>query len=263
MDLGITKKVALVTAASQGLGKAAALALARECATVVICSRRKREIEAAAKEIANATESEVLPLVADLSQAQAIDKLMTTVRNEYGTVHILVSNVGGPPTGDIVEMMDETWQKGFESTFMSTVRLIRAALPMMVKQNWGRIITITSIAAKEPITDLLISSSLRPGIQGLTKVIANKYANHSITINTVAPGMILTARQEELMNARSAQQNMSREQYMANAAKDIPAGRMGKPEEIGDVVAFLASEQASYINGSNLLVDGGLAKGIH
>jgi 3-oxoacyl-[acyl-carrier protein] reductase len=146
---------------------------------------------------------------------------------------------------------------------MSVIRMVRQVLPMMQKQRWGRIISIVSIAAKQPINELLISSTLRPGILGLSKVLANQYAADNITVNTICPGLILTKRQEELSESRAADRKMTIEQYLEESARAIPAGRLGRPEEIGNVVAFLASDQASYINGVNLLVDGGAAKGIH
>jgi 3-oxoacyl-[acyl-carrier protein] reductase len=145
---------------------------------------------------------------------------------------------------------------------MSVVRLTRAVLPIMTAQRWGRVITIVSIAAKQPINELLLSSAIRPGILGLTKVLSNLHAKDNITVNTVCPGSILTKRQEDLAHARAAQKNLTMEQYFAETAAAIPAGRLGRPEELGSVVAFLASEQASYVNGINVLVDGGAAKGI-
>lgn len=256
-------KIALVVAASQGLGKAAALAIARKGTAVVICSRIKNAIVRAAEEIHNETGSTVVPFVADVSKAEDIKRLIAFTKKKFGTVHILVNNAGGPPTGDILSMTDAEWRRGFELTLMSVVRLSRAVLPMMIEQKWGRIITITSIAGKQPINDLLISSTLRPGIHGLTKVLSNKYARYNITVNSICPGNILTSRQEELMRQRSAKRKITVEEYLADVTKDIPAGRLGTPQEIGDVIAFLASDEASYINGANLLVDGGMARGIH
>jgi 3-oxoacyl-[acyl-carrier protein] reductase len=160
-------------------------------------------------------------------------------------------------------MTDAEWKRGFELTLMSVVRLTRAVLPYMIKQKWGRIITITSIAGKQPINDLLISSTLRPGIHGLMKVLSNKYARYNITVNSICPGNILTSRQEELIQERSAKRKISTAEYLAEVTKDIPAGRLGTPQEIGDVIVFLATDEANYINGVNLLVDGGMAKGIH
>jgi 3-oxoacyl-[acyl-carrier protein] reductase len=263
MNLGLKNKIAIVTAASQGFGKASALALAQEGATVVICSRRQKEISEAANEIQKTTNATVIPLVADVTKPEDIERLVTETKQRFGTVHVLVNNAGGPPTGDILSLKDEDWQKGHDLTLMSMVRLTRAVLPMMIQQRWGRIITITSIAAKQPINELLLSSAIRPGILGLTKVLANQYAKDNITVNTVCPGHTLTKRQEELAASHAAAQNISMEQYLKETAGAIPAARLGRPEEIGNVIAFLASEQASYVNGVNMLVDGSAAKGIH
>ncbi|HTY37330.1 MAG TPA: SDR family oxidoreductase [Bacteroidota bacterium] len=263
MELGLRNKIALVAAASQGLGKASALSLAKEGASLVICSRNEQAIRRAAEEIKSKTGATVVPVTADVSRGEDIERFVGTAMKQFGTVHVLVNNAGGPPTGHILNMTDEEWAKGVQLTLMSVVRFIRTVLPPMESQHWGRIISIVSIAAKQPINELLISSTLRPGILGLTKVIANQYAKDNITINTVCPGLILTARQQELSASRAADKNMTLEEYLSESARTIPAGRLGRPEEIGDVVTFLASEQASYINGVNLLVDGGAAKGIH
>jgi len=263
MDFGLRNKVAVVAAASQGLGKASALALAQEGARLVICSRQEQNIRKTAEEIRSKTGATVVPVVADVSKEADIGKFVQTAVSEFGTVHVLVNNAGGPPTGHIRKVSDEEWAKGVQLTLMSVIRFIRAVLPHMEKQHWGRIISIVSIAAKQPINELLISSTLRPGILGLTKVLSNQYAKDNITVNTICPGLILTKRQEELSVSRAAEKNMTMDEYLSESAKTIPAGRLGRPEEIGNVVAFLASEQASYINGVNLLVDGGAARGIH
>ena len=263
MDLGLKNKIAIITAASQGLGKASAMALAKEGASIVICSRHEKEISAAAEEIRRATGSSVTSFAADVTKEEDLKMLVTETKRRFGTVHILVNNAGGPPTGTIASLKDEDWQKGHDLTLMSVVRMTREVLPIMVEQSWGRIITIVSVVAKQPINELLLSSAIRPGILGLAKVLSNLHAKDNITVNTVCPGHILTKRQEELAASRGAQRNMSMEEYLKEAASLIPAGRLGKPEEIGNTVAFLASEQASYINGVNLLVDGGAAKGIY
>jgi 3-oxoacyl-[acyl-carrier protein] reductase len=263
MDFGLKNKIAIVTAASQGLGKASALSLAQEGATVVICSRRQKEITEAGEEIKKSTGSTVIPVVADVTKLDDIKRLVSETRTRFGKIHILVNNAGGPPTGTIASLTDEDWYKGHELTLMSVIRLTREILPIMTEQRWGRIITIVSIVAKQPINELLISSVIRPGIFGLTKVLANLHAKENITINTICPGHILTKRQEELALSRSKQKSITVEEYFKQAVQEIPAGRLGRPEEIGNTVAFLASEQASYINGINLLVDGSAAKGIH
>ena len=263
MDLGIKNKVALVCASSQGLGKAAAMSLAKEGVNLAICSRDEKRINDTANKIVAATGVNVFPVVADVSNAGDVDKLIQKVEKEYGTIHILVNNAGGPPVGKISALPDEEWQKGYNLTLMSMVRLTRSVLPLMEKQQWGRVITIVSLVAKQPIDDLLISSTIRPGILGLSKVLANQYGKFNITVNTICPGLILTQRQEDLSKARSAEKNITLEEYLADNAKQIPIGRLGKPEEIGDVIAFLSSERASFINGINLLVDGGQVKGIY
>jgi 3-oxoacyl-[acyl-carrier protein] reductase len=263
MDLGLKNKVALVAAASHGLGKASAFALAKEGAQLVICSRKENSVQRTADEIRAKTGANVLGVVADVSRKEDCQRFVQTAIGQFGTVHVLVNNAGGPPTGHVLSIPEEEWEKGIQLTMMSVIRLVREVLPFMEKQHWGRIISIVSIVAKQPINELLISATLRPGILGLSKVLSNQYAKDNITVNTICPGLILTNRQEELSVSRAADKKMTLEEYLADSAKAIPAGRLGSPEEIGNVVAFLASEQASYINGVNLLVDGGAAKGIH
>jgi 3-oxoacyl-[acyl-carrier protein] reductase len=263
MDLGIKGKTAIVAAASQGLGKASALSLAREGVNLVICSRNKKDITHTADEIASQTSAIVKPFVADVSQPSHIKKFVQFANKTFGTVHIVVNNAGGPPTGDFLELDDDKWKQAFELTMLGTVRLTRAVLPGMIEQSWGRVITIVSIAAKQPITDLLLSSAMRPGILGLMRVLSNKHASSNITFNTVCPGYVLTQRLHDLMQTRATKAGVSLEAYLKGSAQDIPLGRLGKPEEIGDVVAFLASERASYVSGVNMLVDGGSAKGIY
>jgi 3-oxoacyl-[acyl-carrier protein] reductase len=229
----------------------------------VICSRNEQGLKRTAEEIRSKTGAVVIPIVADVSKEKDIEAFVQAAIDEFGTVHVLVNNAGGPPTGHVLKVTDEEWAKGVQLTLMSVIRCVRAVLPHMENQHWGRIISIVSIAAKQPINELLISSTLRPGILGLSKVLSNQYAKDNITVNTICPGLILTKRQEELSLSRAADNKMTLEEYLSESAKTIPAGRLGHPEEIGNVVTFLASEQASYINGVNLLVDGGAARGIH
>lgn len=262
MELGIKDRIALVTASSQGLGKAAALSLAREGVNIAICSRNEKSINDTAKEIAKKTGVKVFPIAADVSRREDIERLIASVKKEFGTIHILVNNAGGPPAGNIMSLPDSEWERGYNLTLMSMVRLTRSVLPLMEKQQWGRVVSIVSLTAKQPIDDLLISSTFRPGILGISKILATQYGKFGITVNTISPGFVLTKRQEELSRSRSAEKNMTMDEYLAESAKNIPIGRLGKPEEIGDVIAFLASERASFINGANFLVDGGQAKGI-
>ena len=264
MNFGLRGKIGIVCGASRGLGRAAAVALAREGATLVICSRdRKRIAEAAAIVRKTAARgADVVPMVADMSRADHIQRLIRATVRRFGRVDILVSNAGGPPVAAFPELSDEAWEQGARLTLMSTVRCIRAVLPYMKKQGWGRIVTITSIAARQPINDLVISSSIRPGLLGLTKVLANQYSADGICINAVAPGFILTDRQREIGSARATAKGITIEQYLKEAAREIPLGRLGRPEELADVIAFLCSERASYVTGTTITVDGGLARGI-
>jgi 3-oxoacyl-[acyl-carrier protein] reductase len=265
MDLGIRNKVAVVCAASQGLGKAAALQLAREGAHVVICGRDRKRLAAAAREIRTSTgrhAGSVLPFVADVSRAADIRKLVAAAVKKFGTIDILVTNSGGPPGGSFTKLSDAKWRDGIDLNLMSTIRCIRAVLPYMEEKRWGRIINITSLTVKQPVNDLIISSTVRPGIIGLSKVLANLYGKSGITINSVAPGFIMTARQEQLSNTRARQRGVSYEEYVRAVSADIPAGRYGTPQELANVIAFLASNRAGYVNGTTISVDGGLVKGL-
>jgi 3-oxoacyl-[acyl-carrier protein] reductase len=264
VNLGLRGKVGIVCGASAGLGRAAAAALAREGASIVVCSRDRKRIAAAAEAMRRtaARGADVVPVVADMSNAPDIDRLVNGTLKRFGRIDILVNNAGGPPVAAFPELTDEAWERGTRLTLMSTVRCIRAVLPHMKKQGWGRIVTITSIAARQPINDLVISSSIRPGLLGLTKVLGNQYAADGICINAVAPGFILTDRQREIGAARAQARGTTFEEYLSESAREIPAGRLGKPEELADVIAFLCSERASYVNGTTITVDGGLARGI-
>jgi 3-oxoacyl-[acyl-carrier protein] reductase len=263
MDLGLRGKFALVTAASRGLGYAAASAIAREGAGVMICSRDAAAIRKAAREIGRRHGTAVVPVAADVSSPAGIRRIANAARREFGSMHIVVSNAGGPPRGDILTAGEAEWRKGYELTLMSTVRLLRAFLPGMIAQEWGRFVTISSIAAKQPIDGLILSAVFRPGIHALARVAATAHASSNVTVNAVCPGYILTDRQRQLFEGRAKAAGKTLAGYLRGISREIPAGRMGRPDEVGDLIAFLVSERASYINGVNLLVDGGLAKGVY
>jgi 3-oxoacyl-[acyl-carrier protein] reductase len=265
MDLGLHGRVAIVCAASQGLGKAAARGLFNEGAHVVISSRDPGRLQAAAKEIAAKAPKDgprVVPIVADVTDAQQIKDLVATTVKEFGGVDILVTNAGGPPVASFPDLDDAMWEKGIALNLMSTIRCIREVLPHMRKRKWGRIIAITSITAKQPINDLVISSTVRPGILGLMHVLSNQYANEGILVNSITPGFILTGRQKEISDARAASRGISAEQYMDEVVREVPVKRYGTPEELANVIVFLASEKASFVTGATISVDGGLTKGI-
>jgi 3-oxoacyl-[acyl-carrier protein] reductase len=262
MELGIKDKVAIVCASSQGLGKATAMGLAKEGAKVVIFARKKKDIEETAHEISSATDSEVLPVIADVTKAEDIQNVVKTTVEKFGTVHILVNNAGGPPVANFAELSDDMWLNGVNLTMMSLIRMTREVIPHMLKNKWGRIVNIASLTAKQPINDLIISSTLRPGILGLAKILSNQYSKFGVLVNNVCPGHYLTKRQEEIIKKRSAERNVTAEEYITQHSNEIPAGRFGKPEELANMIVFLCSEKASYVTGSTISVDGGLIKGL-
>jgi 3-oxoacyl-[acyl-carrier protein] reductase len=262
MDLGLKGRVAVVGASSRGLGKACALELARQGATVVICARHVAELQSAAQEIEAATGAEVLYLEVDLTQPDQIRHLADEVLRRYGHIDVLVTNNGGPPAGYFGDFDDSDFLAAHELTLMCAVRLIRAVLPAMRVQHWGRIINITSVSVKQPIDNLLLSNIYRAGVVGLAKTLSQQVAAEGITINNVAPGYTRTNRVLELAEARAAGQGKSAEEVLAEQAADYPMQRMGEPEELAALVAFLASERASYITGTTVQVDGGYVEGL-
>lgn len=262
MDLGLKGKVALVAAASQGLGRAAALELAREGARVAICSRREDAIKRAAEEISSTTGSEVLPIVADVTNAEDTARFVQTAADHFGALHIVVTNAGGPPAGNFEDFGDEDWRKAWELSFLSTARLIREALPHLRRARWGRIITITSVSVKQPIDGLILSNGVRPGVVGLVRTLATQLAPEQITVNNVAPGYTMTDRQRQLYEARMQREGLSLDEVTAEIRSATPMGRLGQPEEVAAAIAFLASERASYITGQTLTVDGGRSRGL-
>jgi 3-oxoacyl-[acyl-carrier protein] reductase len=262
MELGLKDRVAIVAASSRGLGKACALELAREGAKVTICARDADELAAAADEIRSETGGDVTWLAADLTDAAQIRHLVEETLRRYGRIEVLVTNNGGPPTGYFEDFADETWQMAHELTLLSAVRLIRAVLPAMRTQGWGRIVNITSVSVKQPMDDLLLSNVYRSGVVAVAKTLATQVASEGITINNVAPGYTRTERIVEIFDARAAAQGKSAEEVMAETTADYPMNRMGEPEELAALVAFLASERASYITGATIQVDGGYVRGM-
>lgn len=262
MDLGLKDRVAIVAAASQGLGKACARELAREGARVVICARHADPLAATAAEIQAETGAEVTWLAVDLTDPAQIRHLADETLRRYGRIDVLVTNNGGPPAGYFDEFDDEAWFKAHQLTLMSAVRLIRAVLPAMRAQGWGRIVNITSVSVKQPLDNLLLSNVYRPGVVGLAKTLSAQVAAEGITINNVAPGYTRTDRVLELAEARAAKEGKAVDEVLAGITAGFPTQRMGEPEELAALVAFLASERASYITGATIQVDGGYVKGL-
>lgn len=257
MNLGIANKVALVAAASRGLGKAAALALAQEGCAVAIAARRVADLEQAAGEIRTATGARVLAAPADVASADDCEALMARVRAELGPVEILVNNAGGPRPGVFSDMSDADWLAAVELNLLSAVRLTRLALPEMRARHWGRIINITSLSVKQPIPDLILSNAVRAAVVGMAKTLSLEVAAEGITVNNVCPGHTLTDRVRHLNAARAAAEGRTVDEIMAESLAAIPMRRLGKPEELAALIAFLASQQAAYITGTTIQVDGG------
>jgi 3-oxoacyl-[acyl-carrier protein] reductase len=262
MDLQLTGKVALVTAASKGLGRATATRLAAEGARVMISSRGEEQLATTAAEITAATGAQVEYCPADVADADDLARLLRLPQQRLGGVDVLVNNAGGPRPGGFDALDDDAWREAYELNLMSTVRLIRGVLPHMREQGWGRIVTIASSSIKQPIENLLLSNTYRVAILGLAKSLAIEFAPDGVLINTVGPGRIDTDRVAGLDAGRAAQSGISVEEVRAQTAKAIPLGRYGTPEEFANVAAFLVSGANTYLTGQAFLVDGGMVKAI-
>ena len=257
MDLGLDGKVAVVGASSKGLGKASALALAREGARVTICARTRADLDRAADEIRSETNADVLAVQADLSTADGIHRVVAATVDSFGGVDVLVANAGGPPPGKFRDLSDEDWRRAFELVMLSFVRSVREVVPFMRANRWGRIVAIQSTSVKQPVEYLDLSNGIRPGIAGLMKAMMPDLAKDGITINLVLPGTFLTARINPALADGGSNIDEKLSAELAPLAAKIPVGRIGEPIELGNVVAFLASERASYVTGAVYQVDGG------
>ena len=262
MDLGLKGKAAAVAAASRGLGRASARALAREGASVALCGRDESRIREAADDIARETGASTLPVVADVAKADDCRRFVEAAANAFGRLDILVTNTGGPKPGAFDAVDDVRWEEAFHTTLANVFHLARAAVPHMKRNRWGRIVNIASLSAKQPIDGLLLSNVFRPAIVGLAKTLANELGADGILVNTVCPGYTRTDRLQEVMEARAKAAGTTPEKVLADLAKSVPLGRVAEPEEFAAVVAFLCSEPASFLTGLTLAVDGGACKGL-
>lgn len=258
MEFGLSGKVALVAAGSKGIGFATAKLLAEEGCKVSICGRNAAALEEAATRIGKG----VIGVVCDVSDSNQIDHWVHESVSKLGPIDILVTNTGGPPAGSWQGLTDEQWQSGFDSTLMNVVRMVRNVAPGMKERGWGRIVHNTSLVAKEPNPLLPISSTLRAGLMALTRLQALELAANGITVNSVLPGHTLTDRQIHLADVRAERDGGTRDEALDRQAQEVPMKRLGTPEEIASAIVFLCSGPAAYITGTNLLVDGGLTKGL-
>jgi 3-oxoacyl-[acyl-carrier protein] reductase len=263
MDLGLKDRVAIVAAASQGLGKAAAWALAREGAKLAICARTAARIEAAAEEIRATAGVEVLACATDVTESDAVHELVKEAFERFGRIDVCVTNAGGPPSKTFADTSVEDWRSAVNLNLMSTLYFAREVLPVMQKQRWGRFITITSVAVKQPIDGLILSNSVRSAVSGLVKSLANEYGRYNVLVNNVCPGYTRTERLTELATDLAAGGNATPEEIERRWTNQIPLGRLAEVEEFAGVVAFLASARASYVTGASIAVDGGLVRGIY
>lgn len=262
MDLQLKQKKALVCASSRGLGFAAAKALAAEGCELFLCARSEKDVKNAAAALAREHKVAAHALGVDLAVSGGVQRLKAEALEAMGQVDILINNVGGPAPSPAATTSEAAWRQGFDQLFMSAVLLSQALVPEMKARQFGRIVTITSLSVSEPIDHLAVSTSMRLAVTGFSKTLANEVAAHGITVNTVMPGVIHTQRIEDLRRARADREGSTLAIEMEKTAGQIPAKRLGRPEELGALVAFLASPLASFINGVNIPVDGGMRKGL-
>ena len=263
MNLGLKDRVAVVAASSTGLGKAVALGLAREGAKLALCARSQGTLEETAAEIRKETGADVFTQATDVTSAEDVHNFVAAAYERFGRVDICIANSGGPPSKSFAETTIDDWRRSADLNLISTVHLAKETLPLMQQRRWGRFIAITSISVKQPIDGLVLSNSIRAGVSGLMRTLANEYGPYNILVNNVCPGFTATARLLELSSALAAKQNVTPSEIEARWAAQAPLGRIGQPEEFANVVVFLASERASYVSGASLAIDGGLVKGLY
>lgn len=262
MDLGLRGRRALVAASSRGIGRAVAEELAAEGATLCLCAREGGALERTRAEIAERFGVQVAAVAADLSTLEGVHATAETALRELGGVDILLNNAGGPPAGPHDQLTSEDWRKAYDLTLRSVVELTRAVLPGMKERRWGRIITITSVAVKQPIGNLMLSNSLRAAVTGFARTLADEVATQGITVNNVLPGYTATERLMDLAEKTARDLGTDPETVSRGWVEGTPMARLADPREIAAVVAFLASERASYVTAQSIVVDGGWVKGL-
>ncbi len=264
MDLGIKGKTALVTAASRGFGLATAKQLAREGVAMVLCARgsadlgrARDEVLAAGKKVWGEDTAAVTTAAVDVTDGQAVVDLVA----QTGPVDLLLVNAGGPPAGTFAELDLEQWRAAYSLTIESAVRLCQLVVPQMAQRGWGRVVMITSVSVRQPVDNLMLSSVLRPAVQGLVRTLADQYAARGVTVNAVAPGYHTTSAVERLIAKKIEQTGCTRQDVLDDWTREIPMGRLGQPEELAALIVFLMSQGAGYLTGQGIVSDGGWVKG--
>jgi 3-oxoacyl-[acyl-carrier protein] reductase len=262
MDFGLKDKVAFVAGASQGIGKATAIELSKEGAKVAICALDDPELPKAVEEIRSITGNEVIGIPANLTVTEEARNFIRKGLEHFGTVDILVNNSGGPPDRKFLEIDEELWKFGFRLNLLSTITMTREVVPVMMGKRWGRIINMTSVSVKQPIEGLILSNTMRIGVVGLAKTLSNELAPYNITVNNVCPAYIATERVRKLSVDVAEKQGATPEEIIRKWESQMALGRMGKPDEVAALIAFLASERAGFITGDSIQIDGGYYKGV-
>ena len=260
MDLQLKNKVVLITASSKGIGKATAELFLNEGCKVIICSSNSDNLKSATEELKSITGSKPLSGICDLNKPEDLKNIVKIAREEFGRIDILVNNCGGPVPGMFDDLDDSKWQHAVDQVLMSVVRLTREVLPYMKENNWGRIINITSLSVKQPVDNLMLSNSLRSAVTAFVKTLSNEVGENNITINNVAPGYTLTSRLHELAEIKAKNSGVTKDEIFNEMASIVPMKRLADPKEVAAAIVFLASEQAGYITGQTIPVDGGVIK---
>jgi 3-oxoacyl-[acyl-carrier protein] reductase len=262
MDTGLKGRVAIVAGSSSGIGKATALAFAAEGSHVALCARRQAELDQVASEAQSRFGVETLTQAFDVSDPAAVQGFVQAVHTKFRRVDVCVPNAGGPPAKSFLETTLEDWERTWQLNLRSAIVFAQAVLPHMQQQHWGRIVTLTSYTVKQPVPELVLSNTIRAGMMGLVRSLAGQFGKDGITINNVGPGFTSTDRSRSLLETRAKNRNVSFEQVKSDLEREIPIGRMAKPEEVAETIVWLASEAAASITGQTILVDGGSYKGL-
>lgn len=262
METGLRNRVVIVAASSKGIGRATALAFAAEGANLAICARHSEALNQVAEEARRLHGVDVYTAVFDVAKDESVHQFVGNVHRHFGRIDVCVTNAGGPPAKPFAKTTMAEWDSAYQLNLRSIVSFAHAVLPSMQQQRWGRFITLTSIAVKQPVLELVLSNAVRTGVLGLVRSLATQYGPDNITINNVGPGYTATDRVKELAQSNAQTTGRTAADYEAEVAKDIPLRRLAKPEEVADAIVWLASERAAYITGQTILVDGGVYRGL-